>query len=124
MASGWDEFASPRSSASPLAHYAVDALDQFLAGATRHRLLTAAEELELAKRIERGDLAAKERLITHNLRPTSRRRGGGNGLRRARARRRHGRGGGSCPQPGATVRQAVHGLAEPDREGFGIDGDP
>jgi RNA polymerase primary sigma factor len=51
-----------------LAHYAVDALDQFLAGAARHRLLTAVEERELAKRIERGDLVAKERLITHNLR--------------------------------------------------------
>ena len=51
-----------------LAHYAVDALEQFLAEATRHRLLTAAEEIELAKRIERGDLAAKERLITHNIR--------------------------------------------------------
>jgi RNA polymerase primary sigma factor len=51
-----------------LAHYAVDALDQFLADAARHRLLTAAEEIALGKRIERGDLHAKERLITHNLR--------------------------------------------------------
>jgi RNA polymerase primary sigma factor len=51
-----------------LAHYAIDALDQFLATAGRHRLLSAAEELNLAKRIERGDLAAKEQLITHNLR--------------------------------------------------------
>jgi RNA polymerase primary sigma factor len=51
-----------------LAHYAVDALDQFLYDAARHSLLTAAEEVELAKRIERGDLVAKERLITHNLR--------------------------------------------------------
>jgi RNA polymerase primary sigma factor len=51
-----------------LARYAVDALEQFLAEATRHRLLTAAEEIELAKRIERGDLAAKEQLITHNIR--------------------------------------------------------
>jgi RNA polymerase primary sigma factor len=31
-------------------------------------LLTAAEEIELAKRIERGDLAAKERMINGNLR--------------------------------------------------------
>jgi RNA polymerase primary sigma factor len=31
-------------------------------------LLTAAEEIELAKRIERGDLAAKDRLINSNLR--------------------------------------------------------
>jgi RNA polymerase primary sigma factor len=51
-----------------LAHYAVDALDQYLAEAARHRLLTSAEELALAKRIERGDLRAKEELITHNLR--------------------------------------------------------
>jgi len=29
-----------------LVHYAVDALDQFLAEATRHRLLIAAEEIE------------------------------------------------------------------------------
>jgi RNA polymerase primary sigma factor len=34
----------------------------------RHRLLTAAEEVELAKRIERGDAAAKERMINSNLR--------------------------------------------------------
>jgi RNA polymerase primary sigma factor len=33
-----------------------------------HPLLTAAEEIELAKRIERGDLAAKERMINANLR--------------------------------------------------------
>lgn len=51
-----------------LAHYAMDALDQFLAVAARHRLLTAAEELALARRIERGDLEAKDQLITHNLR--------------------------------------------------------
>jgi RNA polymerase primary sigma factor len=51
-----------------LAHFAVDALDQFLATAGQHRLLSATEEIELAKRIERGDLAAKDRLVTHNLR--------------------------------------------------------
>ena len=51
-----------------LAHFTVDALEQFLAEATRHRLLTAAEEQELARQIERGDLAAKEQLITHNIR--------------------------------------------------------
>ena len=59
---------STRYANGDLAYYAVDALDQFLTEAGRHRLLTAAEELELAKRIERGDLAAKERLITHNIR--------------------------------------------------------
>ena len=51
-----------------LAHYALDGLEQFLAEAGQHPLLTPAEEVELAKRVERGDLAAKERLITHNLR--------------------------------------------------------
>ena len=34
----------------------------------RHELLTAAEEVALAKRIERGDLAAKERMTNANLR--------------------------------------------------------
>jgi len=34
----------------------------------KHPILTAKEELELAKRIERGDLAAKEKLIDHNIR--------------------------------------------------------
>ena len=48
--------------------YTVDAMAQFLAGVSRYRLLTGAEELELAKRIEQGDLEAKEKLITHNLR--------------------------------------------------------
>ena len=51
-----------------LVHYTVDGLEQFLSEAARHTLLTPAEEIELAKRVERGDLAAKERLITHNLR--------------------------------------------------------
>jgi RNA polymerase primary sigma factor len=45
-----------------------DALDMFLAEIGRHPLLTAAEEVELAKRIERGDEAAKQRMITANLR--------------------------------------------------------
>ena len=48
--------------------YTVDAMAQFLAGVSRYRLLTGAEELELARRIEQGDLEAKEKLITHNLR--------------------------------------------------------
>jgi RNA polymerase primary sigma factor len=51
-----------------LAHHTADAMDQFLADAAQHRLLTAVEEIALAKRIERGDLAAKERLIEHNVR--------------------------------------------------------
>src|SRR5207244_8966091 len=37
----------------------TDALELFLRDAGRHPLLTAAQEVELAKRIERGDLDAK-----------------------------------------------------------------
>jgi RNA polymerase primary sigma factor len=46
----------------------LDSLELFFAQASRHRLLAAREEIELAKRIERGDLAAKDRLINSNLR--------------------------------------------------------
>jgi RNA polymerase primary sigma factor len=46
----------------------VDSLELFLRRARLHPLLTAAEEIELAKRIERGDLEAKERMINANLR--------------------------------------------------------
>jgi RNA polymerase primary sigma factor len=45
-----------------------NSLDLFLRSARAHPLLTADEEIELAKRIERGDLAAKERMINSNLR--------------------------------------------------------
>ena len=45
-----------------------EALDLFLRRARVYPLLTAAEEIELAKRIERGDLEAKERMINSNLR--------------------------------------------------------
>jgi RNA polymerase primary sigma factor len=45
-----------------------DALSLYLDEIGRHKLLTADEEVELAKRIERGDLAAKERMMTANLR--------------------------------------------------------
>jgi RNA polymerase primary sigma factor len=47
---------------------ASDALELFLRDIRRHTLLTAGEEVELAKRIERGDLQAKERMINANLR--------------------------------------------------------
>jgi RNA polymerase primary sigma factor len=46
----------------------VDSLQLFLNEAGRYKLLTAAEEVELAKKIERGDPAAKERMINANLR--------------------------------------------------------
>jgi RNA polymerase primary sigma factor len=47
---------------------APDGVALFLRRIARTRLLTAAEELELARRFERGDLAAKERMIEANLR--------------------------------------------------------
>ncbi len=46
----------------------TDALQLFLREAGRHPLLTAAQEVELAKRIERGDAEAKSRMIQSNLR--------------------------------------------------------
>jgi RNA polymerase primary sigma factor len=51
-----------------LAAYTTDTLQLFLNEAGRHPLLAPAEEIELAKRIERGDLAAKDRMVTSNLR--------------------------------------------------------
>jgi RNA polymerase primary sigma factor len=45
-----------------------DSLTLFMSEIGRYRLLTAAEEVELAKRIERGDREAKERMINSNLR--------------------------------------------------------
>jgi RNA polymerase primary sigma factor len=53
---------------SALAAATTDTLQLFLNEIGRHRLLTPQEEIELAKRIERGDLAAKERMINANLR--------------------------------------------------------
>ena len=46
----------------------TDALQLFLREAGRHPLLTAAQEVALAKKIERGDQAAKQRMIQSNLR--------------------------------------------------------
>jgi RNA polymerase primary sigma factor len=51
-----------------LAVATTDALQLFLNEAARYPLLTAAEEVELAKRIERGDKDAKDRMINSNLR--------------------------------------------------------
>jgi len=60
------EVAAPTPAA--LASATTDALQLFLNEIGRHRLLIPAEEIDLAKRIERGDLAAKERMINANLR--------------------------------------------------------
>src|SRR5437762_582185 len=51
-----------------LAVATTDALQLFLNEAGRYKLLTAAEEVELAKRIERGDKEAKDLMINSNLR--------------------------------------------------------
>ena len=46
----------------------ADSLQLFLADVGKHKLLTAADEVMLAKRIERGDPTAKRRMIESNLR--------------------------------------------------------
>ncbi len=52
----------------PTAGGVPDSLTLFMNEVGRWPLLTAAEEVELAKRIERGDRKAKERMINSNLR--------------------------------------------------------
>jgi RNA polymerase primary sigma factor len=51
-----------------LADRTTDAMALFLQEVRRHPLLTREQEVELAKRIERGELRAKERLVNSNLR--------------------------------------------------------
>src|SRR5438045_2141345 len=51
-----------------LASVTTDTLQLFLNEIGRHRLLTPVEEIDLARRIERGDLVAKDRMINANLR--------------------------------------------------------
>src|SRR5207244_769497 len=46
----------------------TDALELFLREASRHPLLTAAQEVVLAKKAERGEMEAKQRMIQSNLR--------------------------------------------------------
>jgi RNA polymerase primary sigma factor len=58
-----EEVTAPAVVAAP-----TDALSLFMNRAGRYPLLTAAEEVALAKRVERGDAAAKERMINSNLR--------------------------------------------------------
>ncbi|HSI79763.1 MAG TPA: RNA polymerase sigma factor RpoD/SigA [Solirubrobacterales bacterium] len=60
--------AGQRRAAHEAATETTDSLQLFINEAMRYPLLTAAEEVELAKAIERGDLEAKERLINSNLR--------------------------------------------------------
>jgi RNA polymerase primary sigma factor len=51
-----------------LVTHTTDALQLFLNEMARYPLLTAEEEVELAKLIERGDKAAKDRMVNSNLR--------------------------------------------------------
>jgi RNA polymerase primary sigma factor len=65
--------ARPDNPEAPYTHEVVaeatsDSLQLFLRDISQRPLLTAAEEVDLAKRIERGDQAAKDRMIEANLR--------------------------------------------------------
>jgi RNA polymerase primary sigma factor len=57
-----------RSDSHLIPEQTTDSFQIFLNQANRYPLLTREEEVELAKAIERGDLAAKERLVNSNLR--------------------------------------------------------
>ena len=63
-----DEVEPPVLQAQATVETTTDALQLFLRETGRHPLLTAAQEVELAKRIERGDEQAKQRMIQSNLR--------------------------------------------------------
>jgi RNA polymerase primary sigma factor len=63
-----DDEEAPAPAPVAAASGAADSLQLFLADVGRHKLLTAAEEVMLAKRIERGDPTAKRRMIESNLR--------------------------------------------------------
>jgi RNA polymerase primary sigma factor len=65
---GRERPAGPNYANGELAAAATDSLQLFLNEMARYPLLTAKEEVELAKRIERGDLEAKHRMINSNLR--------------------------------------------------------
>ena len=55
-------------SAGALDSFIPESVDQLLAHSRRYPLLTPAQEIELAQKIERGDLHAKELLVNSNLR--------------------------------------------------------
>src|ERR1700727_1782475 len=57
-----------RRAAAPVLDGSMESLEMFFREARPHALLTAAEEIDLAKQIERGDLEAKTRMINANLR--------------------------------------------------------
>jgi RNA polymerase primary sigma factor len=59
---------SPRTTSVGVDGGSLDSLDLFFRQARNYDLLTAAEEIELSQRIERGDLDAKSQMINANLR--------------------------------------------------------
>src|SRR5262249_53953453 len=59
---------APEAAAPVAISGSADSLQLFLADVGRHKLLTAAEEVMLAKRIERGDVTAKRHMVESNLR--------------------------------------------------------
>src|SRR3954447_11282950 len=65
---GQADIAPTRVRGDEMATNTTDAMQLFLNEMRRHPLLSAAEEVELAKRIEEGDEEAKERMINSNLR--------------------------------------------------------
>jgi RNA polymerase primary sigma factor len=65
---GREEIRAPQYVTHELAAATADSLQMFLNEMGRYPLLTAAEEVELAKRVERGDVDAKNRMINSNLR--------------------------------------------------------
>src|SRR5438067_608067 len=65
---GQADIAPTRVRGDEMAANTTDAMQLFLNEVRRHPLLTAEEEVELAKRIEEGDAEAKERMINSNLR--------------------------------------------------------
>ncbi len=65
---GHPEIAEAHYDNHEVAAMTTDSLQLFLNEAGRYKLLTAAEEVELAKRIERGDQEAKDLMINSNLR--------------------------------------------------------
>ena len=65
---GREDAPDPRYGNRVLAESTADAMQLFLREAAKFPLLTAAEEVELAKRVEMGDDAARERMVNSNLR--------------------------------------------------------
>jgi RNA polymerase primary sigma factor len=63
-----EEEETPDLDLTPSTPTTTDSLQLFLNGIGRYELLTAEEEVALAKRIERGDRAAKEHMVNANLR--------------------------------------------------------